>query len=138
LLNNAPALSGFSVADIDRARDFYGQTLGLEVAEIPLGTGPDVPHGLELRLAAGTRIRIYPKADHQPATFTILTFLVPDIDAAVDELVGRGVRFEHYTTGTPTDARGIHRNPSVQPVAWFKDPAGNTLSLNEDTAGSLP
>jgi catechol 2,3-dioxygenase-like lactoylglutathione lyase family enzyme len=131
MLKDAPALSGFSVNDIDRAREFYGQTLGLDVAEIPLGSGPEVPHGLELRLAGGTRIRIYPKTDHQPATFTILTFLVPDIDKAVDELAGRGVSFEQYTTGTPTDARGIHRNPSVQPVAWFKDPAGNTLSLNE-------
>ena len=103
----------------------------LDVADIPLGSGPEVPHGLELRLAGGTTIRIYPKADHQPATFTILTFLVPDIDEAVDELTGRGVSLVRYTTGTPTNARGIHRNPSVRPVAWFKDPAGNTLSLNE-------
>jgi hypothetical protein len=60
-----------------------------------------------------------------------VTFLVPDIDDAIDELTGRGVSLGHYTTVTPTDARGIHRNPSVRPVAWFKDPAGNTLSLNE-------
>jgi catechol 2,3-dioxygenase-like lactoylglutathione lyase family enzyme len=131
VLKDTEALSGFAVDDIDRAREFYGQTLGLDVEQIPLGAGPDVPHGLELRLDGGTRIRVYPKDDHRPATFTILTFLVPDIEQAVDELARRGVQFEHYTTGTPTDAKGIHRNPAVRPVAWFTDPAGNILSLNE-------
>jgi catechol 2,3-dioxygenase-like lactoylglutathione lyase family enzyme len=72
---------------------------------------------------------IYPKPDHTPATFTILNFMVEDIERAVDELTARGVRFEHYETGTRTDAKGIDRTPGVRPVAWFRDPAGDILSI---------
>jgi catechol 2,3-dioxygenase-like lactoylglutathione lyase family enzyme len=71
---------------------------------------------------------VYPKPDHTPATFTILNFLVDDIERAVDELTARGVRFEQYES-PKTDAKGIHRTPEVHPVAWFRDPAGNLLSM---------
>ncbi len=74
---------------------------------------------------------VYPKPDHVPATFTILNFLVDDIERAVDELTARGVRFERYDTPR-TDAKGIHRTPEVRPVAWFRDPAGNILSIIEE------
>jgi catechol 2,3-dioxygenase-like lactoylglutathione lyase family enzyme len=131
MLKDAEVRPGFSVDDLKRAKAFFSETLGLEVAEISLGVeGADVPTGLELRIAGGTRIGIYPKDDHIPATFTILSFLVDDIEEAVDELQARGVRFEMYDTPR-TDSKGIHRNPDVRPVAWFKDPAGNILSLNE-------
>jgi len=103
------------------------------VADAPLGVeGADVPAGLELRLGSGARVLAYPKPDHQPASFTILNFLVEDIERAVDELTARGVRFERYDTGPRTDAKGIHRTPEVRPVAWFRDPAGNILSIIEE------
>jgi catechol 2,3-dioxygenase-like lactoylglutathione lyase family enzyme len=103
------------------------------VADAALGVdGADVPAGLELHLGPGTRILVYPKPDHTPATFTILNFLVDDIDRAVDALTARGVRFEHYQTDPKTDAKGIHRTPEVHPVAWFRDPAGNILSIIEE------
>jgi catechol 2,3-dioxygenase-like lactoylglutathione lyase family enzyme len=118
---------------VPRAKEFYGTTLGLEVADAALGVeGADVPAGLELRLGSGARVLVYPKPDHQPATFTILSFLVEDIERAVDELTARGVRFERYDTGPKTDAKGIHRTPEVRPVAWFRDPAGNILSVIEE------
>jgi catechol 2,3-dioxygenase-like lactoylglutathione lyase family enzyme len=132
MLRDAKALSGFAVDDVPRAKEFYGNTLGLEVADAPLGVdGADVPAGLEIRLGPGTRVMVYPKPDHRPATFTILTFLVEDIERAVDELTTRGVRFEHYEM-PKTDAKGIHRTPEVRPVAWFRDPAGNILSINQE------
>ena len=90
-----------------------------------------MPAGLEIHLGPGTRIGIYPKLDHTPATFTILNFMVQDVERAVDELTARGVRFEHYEM-PKTDARGIHRRPEVRPVAWFRDPAGNILSIIQE------
>jgi catechol 2,3-dioxygenase-like lactoylglutathione lyase family enzyme len=123
MLRNASAFSGFAVDDVPRAKEFYGTTLGLEVADAA---------GLELRLGSGARVLVYPKHDHQPAAFTILNLLVEDIERAVDELTARGVRFERYDTGPKSDARGIHRTPEVRPVAWFRDPAGNILSLIEE------
>ena len=134
MLNGAKAFSGFAVDDVPRAREFYGTTLGLEVADASLGVeGADVPGGLEIRLGPGTRVMVYPRPDHTPATFTILNFLVEDIERAVDELTARGVRFEHYDgPGPTTDAKGIHRTPEVHPVAWFRDPAGNILSIIEE------
>ena len=125
MLNGAKAFSGFAVDDVPRAREFYGTTLGLEVADAALGVdGADVPGGLEIRLGPGTRVMVYPKPDHAPATFTILNFMVEDIERAVDELTARGVRFEHY--------EGTHRTSEVRPVAWFRDPAGNILSIIEE------
>jgi catechol 2,3-dioxygenase-like lactoylglutathione lyase family enzyme len=132
MLKDAKAFSGFAVDDVARAKEFYGTALGLDVADAPLGVeGAEVPAGLELRLGAGTRVLVYPKPDHTPATFTILNFVVPDIERAVDELTARVVRFEHHER-PKTDAKGIHRTPEVRPVAWFRDPAGNILSIIEE------
>ncbi|MGH3651217.1 MAG: VOC family protein [Acidimicrobiia bacterium] len=131
MLTDAEMFSGFAVADIAAARDFYQTTLGLDVVDVSLGVeGADVPGGLEIRTGRDVRILVYPKADHEPAVFTILNFIVDDIEQAVDELSDRGVRFEHYDS-PKTDAQGIHRTPEVHPVAWFRDPAGNLLSLIE-------
>jgi predicted enzyme related to lactoylglutathione lyase len=124
VLRDTHAFSGFSVDDVGAAREFYAQTLGLDVTE---------ENGmLTLRLAGGGRVLMYPKEDHAPATFTVLNFPVPDIEAAVDWLAGRGVRFERYEgTGIETDARGIFRGGGPL-IAWFTDPAGNVLSVLED------
>jgi catechol 2,3-dioxygenase-like lactoylglutathione lyase family enzyme len=132
MLRDVAAFSGFSVDDVEKAKAFYGTTLGLEVADAPLGVdGADVPAGLEIRLGSGAKTLIYPKPDHAPATFTLLNFKVPDIERTMDELTARGVQFERYETHPKTDARGIHRTPEVRPTAWFRDPAGNILSLIE-------
>jgi len=123
MLKTAKAYSGFSVDDIPKAKAFYGGTLGLEVGEA---------HGmLQLRLGGGASVLVYSKPNHTPATFTILNFPVPDVAAAVDELTKRGVRFEIYDLpGLKTDARGIARGRGPA-IAWFKDPAGNILSVLE-------
>ncbi|MEU0559663.1 VOC family protein [Dactylosporangium sp. NPDC006015] len=117
MLTDSKAFSGFSTGDIPAAKRFYSETLGLTV---------DEEHGmLHLRLAGDKDVLIYPKPDHQPATFTVLNFPVEDIEAAVDELIRRGVTFEQYET---TDAKGIHRAGGPL-IAWFRDPAGNILSV---------
>jgi catechol 2,3-dioxygenase-like lactoylglutathione lyase family enzyme len=124
MLKDRPAFSGFSADDIDREQAFYAGTLGLEVTE---------ENGmLMLDLAGGQRVLIYPKENHEPATFTVLNFEVPDIDAAVDELVGRGVAFERYE-GFTQDERGIMREFGP-PIAWFKDPAGNIVAILQPDA----
>jgi predicted enzyme related to lactoylglutathione lyase len=125
MFQSTKAFSGFSVDDLGKAKQFYGETLGIEVTEEP-------PHGLlTLRIAGDRPILIYPKDDHQPASYTILNFPVDDIEAAVDELSGRGVSFEHYEgTGMDTDEKGIIRQGGPM-IAWFKDPAGNVLSVIE-------
>lgn len=124
MLTQSNAFSGFSVDDIQKARAFYGGTLGLEVSE-----SHDL---LKLHLAGGTTVLVYPKPNHSPATFTILNFPVDDVDKAVDQLTRRGVRFEIYSEPEfRTDERGISRNGDLA-IAWFRDPAGNILSvLNE-------
>lgn len=126
MLKDSPAFSGFSVDDLAKAKDFYGNVLGLEVQE-------KGGMGLTLRLTTGTEVFIYPKPNHQPATFTILNFPVEDIDATVTELTAHGVQFEHYDEGMlKTDDKGIARSSSVEEgpsIAWFKDPAGNILSV---------
>ncbi len=121
MLKDSKAFSGFSVGDIERAKEFYGQTLGLKVSE---------SNGLlTLHLAGGNNVLIYPKPNHAPATFTILNFPVDNVDQAVDELTKRGVRFEIYNTSDiKTDEKGIMRGKGPT-VAWFKDPAGNILSV---------
>lgn len=122
MFRDTKAFSGFSVNDLAAAKAFYGQTLGLEVE--------DSPAGLMLRIAGGNGTLIYPKADHTPATYTILNFPVDNIDQAVEALMSKGVTFERYDN--LTDERGIvrgiatHQRPDI---AWFKDPAGNILSV---------
>lgn len=121
MLKDTPAFSGFSVDDLSKAKQFYEQTLGLKVAEA---------HGmLELHIADSQPILIYPKPNHQPATFTILNFPVDDIDNAVAQLKQRGVRFESYHGDIQTDEHDISRREPH--IAWFKDPAGNILSVLE-------
>jgi catechol 2,3-dioxygenase-like lactoylglutathione lyase family enzyme len=119
MFRDTKAFSGFAVDDIAAARTFYGDTLGLDVTE---ANGM-----LTLHLAGGRDILVYPRPGHVPAAYTILNFPVPDIDAAVDELAGRGVRFERYE-GIEADDKGIARGGRPL-VAWFTDPAGNVLSV---------
>ena len=125
MLGDSKAFSGFAAPDTGKLKEFYGQTLGLKVSE---------DHGLlTLHLAGGTKVLIYPKADHVPATFTVLNFPVGDVDQAVDELSKRGVRFEKYDgPEIKTDEKGIMRGNGPT-IAWFKDPAGNILSVLEAT-----
>ncbi|MDQ0746802.1 catechol 2,3-dioxygenase-like lactoylglutathione lyase family enzyme [Streptomyces africanus] len=123
MFGTTKAFSGFSVNDIEAARTFYGDTLGLRVSE---------EHGLlTLHIAGDRDILVYPKEDHTPATYTILNFPVDDIEAAVDELSRRGVRFERYDH-LKTDDKGIFRGGGPL-IAWFTDPAGNVLSVLQQT-----
>ena len=124
MFKTAKAFASFSVNDLNKAKQFYGQTLGLDVAEMT--------EGLEVKLANNLSVFLYPKPNHTPATFTVLNFPVNDIDDAVDELTDLGVRLEHYDTAEiRTDERGIMRGPGPQ-IAWFKDPSGNVLSVIEE------
>ncbi len=125
MLKNSKAFSGFSANDIAKEKEFYAGTLGLNVSEA---------HGiLTLRLAGGHNVIIYPKPNHVPATFTVLNFPVDDVDLAVDELKKRGVRFEQYNLpDLKTDEKGIMRGNGPT-IAWFKDPAGNILSVIEES-----
>ncbi len=125
MFKESKAFSGFSVNDIQKAKDFYGQTLGLDVSE------PKMEGQIELHISGGTNILIYPKPNHTPATFTILNFPVKNIEEAVDELTKRGVRFEKYEGDLKTDEKGIFRGEGPL-IAWFKDPAGNILSVLEE------
>ena len=126
MLKDSHAFSGFSTDDIPRSKDFYERTLGLDVTE---------ENGmLNLKFPNGQSVLIYPKGDaHQPATFTVLNFPVDDIDAAVDRLVAAGVAFERYDGDFKQDERGIARDTDGPPIAWFKDPSGNILSVLEQT-----
>ncbi len=122
MLKDAVAFSGFSVDDITKAKEFYSQTLGLDVDEDSMG--------LTLKIAGGNNVFVYPKDDHVPATYTILNFPVDDIEQAVNELTNKGVTFEHYNN--MTDEKGIARGSAHNQgpdIAWFKDPAGNILSV---------
>ncbi len=123
MFENSRAFSGFAVDDLERAKEFYGTTLGLNVSR-------DEQMGLlRLDLAGGTTIMVYPKEDHRPAIYTILNFPVDDVERAVDELTARGVAFERYE-GFEADAKGIvHGDEGTPTIAWFKDPAGNILSV---------
>jgi len=123
MLKDSAAFSGFSVDDTEAARTFYADVLGLDVSE-----DHDI---LTIALGGGHRAIAYPKPNHQPASFTILNFPVPDVEAAVDELTAKGVQFEKYE-GTPlaTDTKGVFRGEGPL-IAWFTDPAGNILSVIE-------
>ena len=125
MLANAKAYSGFAVDDLQKARDFYGETLGLNVSVL------DEENGLmSLDLAGDRTTWVYQKPDFIPATYTILNFAVDNVDEAVDELASRGVSFERYD-GFEQDEKGIARGPGPQ-IAWFKDPAGNILSVLQE------
>ena len=116
------AFSGFAVDDLEAAKKFYGETLGLRTSE---------HYGLlTLHLAGDRDTLVYPKPDHVPASYTILNFQVDDIDAAVDELVRRGVSLEKYD-GMGQDEKGINRAGGPY-IAWFKDPAGNILAVLQE------
>ena len=125
MLEGSKAFSGFAAPDIGKAKEFYEKTLGLKVSE---------NHGLlRLHLAGGNNVMIYPKPNHVPATFTILNFPVDDVDQTVDKLSKRGVQFEIYDKpDIKTDKKGIMRGNGPT-IAWFKDPAGNILSVLEET-----
>jgi catechol 2,3-dioxygenase-like lactoylglutathione lyase family enzyme len=122
MLADSKAFNSFAVPDLDAAREFYGGTLGLEVSE-----GPEGMPLLSLQLAGDRPTMVYLKPDFQPAAYTILNFPVDDVDAAVDELTARGVQFERYD-GFDQDEKGIARGNGPD-IAWFKDPAGNVLSV---------
>src|SRR5204862_2859343 len=123
MLEDSKAFSGFAVPDVEKAKEFYGKTLGLKVSE---------DHGmLRLHLGGGNEVLVYPKPNHVPATFTILNFPVDDVDQAVDKLSKRGVHFEIYDKpDLKTDKKGVMRGNGPT-IAWFKDPAGNILSVLE-------
>lgn len=130
MLHDSPAFSGFSVNDLDKAEEFYSKTLGVEVARNEMG--------VQLKIAGSKPIFVYGKPDHTPASFTVLNFPVPDIDKAVDELTAKGVSMEKYDdlgNGAVPDDKGILRGLAANmgpDIAWFKDPAGNILSVLQD------
>jgi catechol-2,3-dioxygenase len=121
------AFSGFSVNDLAAAKNFYGETLGIDIKE-------QEGMGLMLMLAGGHEVFLYPKPDHVPATYTTLNFVVLDIDRAIDDLIAKGVVLERYE-GMHQDEKGIARGIAAKKgpnIAWFKDPAGNILSVLQD------
>jgi catechol 2,3-dioxygenase-like lactoylglutathione lyase family enzyme len=127
MFKDTHAFSSFSVNDLQKAKEFYGKTLGLEISE--------TKEGLGLKIAGGGQVFIYPKPNHEPATFTVLNFPVANIDEAVDQLNKLGVRFEQYEGEMKTDEKGIFRGAvrgQGPNIAWFKDPAGNILSVIEE------
>jgi len=127
MFKDTKAFSGFSVDNLAKAETFYRDTLGLEVSKEKMGL-------LALHISgSGNHIIIYPKPNHQAATYTILNFPVDDVEKAVDELTAKGVQFEHYDYNQlKTDAKGIVRGGGGPVIAWFKDPAGNILSVLGD------
>jgi catechol 2,3-dioxygenase-like lactoylglutathione lyase family enzyme len=125
MFKDTEAFSGFAVPDVDAAKRFYGETLGLEVSDEEMGV-------LGIKLGSGQTVMVYPKDDHQPANYTMLNFAVDDIDAAVDALAAKGVDFERYD-GFEQDEKGIARASQLDEpgpdIAWFTDPAGNILAV---------
>jgi catechol 2,3-dioxygenase-like lactoylglutathione lyase family enzyme len=125
MLKYTNAFSGFSVDNLEKAKAFYVGKLGLTVTENPMGL-------LELHIDGNQPMIVYPKPNHEPATFTILNFKVRDIEKTVDELIEKGVVFEQYNDPIKTNERGILRGDRGPAIAWFKDPAGNILSIIEE------
>jgi catechol 2,3-dioxygenase-like lactoylglutathione lyase family enzyme len=124
IFREAKAFSSFSVKNLAKAKEFYGNRLGLQVTQMP--------EGLEMKLGGGQHVFLYPKPNHTPATFTVLNFPVDNIELAVDELKVRGIRLEQYDQPEiKTDKKGIMRGPGPQ-IAWFKDPDGNVLSVIQE------
>lgn len=128
MLKISNVFSSFSVSDVEAAKRFYGGTLGFEVKDGPMGY-------LDILLPGGTHVTAYPKPNHEPASFTILNLIVPDVEAAVDELAAAGVAMEHYDMpDLKTNEKGIARGMGPD-VAWFKDPFGNIVSVIALPAG---
>lgn len=125
MANFKKSFSSFSTNDIEQAKDFYGNVLGLNIQESDMGV-------IQLKLFGEHNVMIYPKPNHEAASFTVLNFLVDDIDQAVDELISKGLKFEHYDEANlRTDEKGISRGNGGPNIAWFKDPAGNILAILE-------
>ena len=123
MLQESQAFSSFAVKDLDEAKKFYGDTLGQDVRDGPMGV-------MELHLAGGAQTMVYPKPDHEPANFTVLNFAVDDIDAAVDKLTSAGLKMEQYgRADMPQDDKGIARDPNGPAIAWFTDPSGNIIAV---------
>lgn len=124
MLKFSNAFPSFSVSDVADAKRFYGGTLGLDVKDAPMGN-------LEVMLPGGSHLTIYPKQNHQPATFTVLNLMVADVESAVDQLGKAGIEMEHYDMpGLKTNDKGIAGGTRGEPrIAWFKDPFGNILSV---------
>ncbi|BAU53586.1 VOC family protein [Mucilaginibacter gotjawali] len=123
MFKDTKAFSGFSVNDMQKAMEFYQGKLGIEISESEMGI-------LTLHISGGSKIIIYPRPNHEPAAFTILNFPVNDVEKTVDELIAAGITFEQYGEPIKTDAKGILRGNGRGPdIAWFKDPAGNILSV---------
>lgn len=128
MFKNNKVFSSFSVDDAEKAKDFYSKTLGLEVTDIPEMNGM-----LRLNFSNGNSLVIYQKPNHVPATFTVLNFHVNDVEKTVDELTAKGVKFETYNDpGIKTNEKGIASGSGGPTIAWFKDPAGNILSVVEE------
>jgi catechol 2,3-dioxygenase-like lactoylglutathione lyase family enzyme len=126
MLENSKAYSGFAVKDLEKTKQFYGETLGLNIAELDVGAPQPL---LELRLGGDRPILVYEKPDHTPANYTILNFPVGDVEATVDELAAKGVTFERYD-GFDQDEKGIDRSGPAGGIAWFTDPADNILAVH--------
>lgn len=124
MFKNNKAFSGFSVSNMSEAKKFYGETLGMEVKVEDMGS-------TSITIANGSKVFIYPKDNHTPATFTVLNFPVDDIEKTVDELVKKGIKFEQYEGDIKTDEKGIFRGEGPL-IAWFKDPAGNIISVLQE------
>jgi predicted enzyme related to lactoylglutathione lyase len=125
MFKDTKAISSFSVNDLQKAKQFYHQTLGLEISEGSEGI-------MNINLAGGGKIYVYPKPNHTPATFTVLNFPVRDVEKTVDELISRGITFEQYDGQLKTNEKGIFRGQGPE-IAWFKDPAGNILSVLKES-----
>jgi predicted enzyme related to lactoylglutathione lyase len=124
MLKHSNAFSSFSVNDIQKAKNFYSEVLGLEVKDGAMGL-------LELHTQGNNPVMIYPKPNHEPATFTVLNFPVDDIEKTVDALIAKGIVFEQYGGEIKTNEKGISVSPVGPKIAWFKDPAGNIFSVLE-------
>ena len=125
MFKDSNAFSGFAVKDLAAAKSFYGDTLGLDARDGPMDM-------LELHLSNGAVVLVYPKADHEPANYTMLNLQVKDVDAAVDELTKAGVQMEHYGPDFSQDEKGIARDDRGPTIAWFKDPSGNTIAVLDE------
>jgi len=123
MFKDSNAFSGFSVDDVEKAQEFYGSKLGIDVEMTDAG--------LALRIPGRRPVFLYPKDNHEPATYTVLNFPVGSVEEAVDQLAAAGVQMEHYGPDFGQDEKGISRDPRGPAIAWFKDPAGNILSVLE-------